>query len=68
MLQGDALQIRILLKEHPDCSIIIMRGIVEPILLLTMTVLLTVRRDWGRFVAKVHSKGIKMKLVVSEPK
>jgi hypothetical protein len=62
MLQSDALQIGILLKEHPVCSMIMVRGIVVSFLLLKLAVLLTVCSDWGRFIAKIHSKGIKMNL------
>jgi hypothetical protein len=63
ILQGDALQIGILLEEHPVFSISRVRGIVGPFILIKLAILLTVRRDRGRFIAKVHSKGIKMKLV-----
>jgi hypothetical protein len=62
MLQGDVLQIGILLKEHPVCSTIMARGIFEPCHLYKLDVLLAVRSDWGRSVCKRHSKGINMNL------
>jgi hypothetical protein len=56
MLQGDALQIGILLKEHPACSMIIVRGIVEPFLLFKV-ILLTERRDRGESTSKYTPNG-----------
>jgi hypothetical protein len=62
MLHGDALQIGKLLKEHPVCSTIRVRGTVESCPLLKLAGLLTVPSDPGRIFVKIHFKRIKMNL------
>jgi hypothetical protein len=64
-LQGDALQIGVLLKEHQVCSAMVAaRGSGEPshLLKVAVAVLLTVRSDRYRKPVKTRSKGIKIKL------